>query len=117
MSVKLRLYDLDLGDGRVRKVRVDLAALEDAEEVSGFNFLAHGLGQWNARALRSLVWATCKHEDPELTPERVRSLIHAGNWDDVITVMARAYTQAMPEPKEEKGEEDSPEEGPPEASA
>jgi hypothetical protein len=97
MSAKLKLYDLTLD--RVRKVRMDLGAMEDAEQETGHNFLALGLRGINARTLRALVWASCRHEDPSLTPETVRGLIHAGNLSEVIEVMALAYSQAVPEPE------------------
>lgn len=94
---KIKLFDLKLD--RNRKVRMDLGALEDAEDLSGYNFLARGFDGLSAKALKALVWASCKHEDPELTPEKVRELVHGGNFAEVVEVMARAYAQAMPEPK------------------
>jgi hypothetical protein len=102
---KIKLFDLKLD--RTRKVRMDLGALEDAEELSGYNFLARGFDNLSAKALKALVWASCKHEDPQLTPEKVRELVHGGNFAVVVEVMARAYQQAMPEPepRDEGGEE------------
>lgn len=97
MAPKLKLFDLKLD--RTRKVRIDLGALEDAEELSGHPFLMRGFDGVGAKALKALVWASCKHEDPELTPEKVRELLHVGNLEYVSEVMMRAYAQAMPEPK------------------
>lgn len=108
MSAKLKLYDLELD--RVRKVRMDLGAMEDAEQESGYNLLANGFHRIGAKALAALVWATCKHEDSTLTIERVHELVHAGNVSEVLEVMMLAYAQAVPEPeaKAEGAGEDRP---------
>jgi hypothetical protein len=98
MATKLKLFDLKLD--RVRKVRMDLGALEDAEDVSGHPFLVKGMNDLSSKALSALVWASCKHEDPDLTREQVRGMIHAGNLNDTIEVLAHALMQAIPEQEE-----------------
>ena len=100
MGVKLRLFDLKLD--KTRKVRIDLGVLEDAEEVSGYNYLGDGLAKMNARALKALVWASLRNDDPDLTLEDVRVFVHAGNFSEVYETMLRAYVNAMPEKKDEK---------------
>lgn len=101
-TAKLKLIDVHLG-GRVRKLRLDLGALEDAEEASGYNFLASGVSGLNAKAVSALVWAALRHEDPGLTREQVREWIHLGNLVEVITAIGKAYVEAAPEPKPTKG--------------
>lgn len=109
MSAKLKTYDLKLD--RNRKVRLDLGALADAEEASGYNYLMDGVGKLTAKALAALVWASCKHEDPELTLDRVLGMVHAGNWHEVAETMIYAYAQAMPEPKAKAKKDDEGAEG------
>lgn len=106
--VKVKLFDLDLGDGRIRKVRLDLGALEDAEEASGYNYLAKGILNLSAKALRVLVWASVKWEDENLEPDDLRELIHAGNWSDIYAVMYQAYTQGVKTKDESEGNAKAP---------
>lgn len=108
-NAKLKLFDLKLD--RTRKVRMDLGALEDAEDLSGHNYLARGFDGMNAKALRALVWASVKHEDPDLTPDSLRELIHMGNAEYVSETMARAYVQSMPEKKEKGAKPEAAEDG------
>jgi hypothetical protein len=84
---------------RERVLRLDLDAMDEAEQITGYNFLSGGLAGMNIRTLRALVWASLRRDDPALTLERVGELVTIGNLDEVCEVVLRAYVAAMPEPK------------------
>jgi hypothetical protein len=92
---------------KVRHMRLDMNALAIMEDVADVNLLseiaAGGKLQVTAKRFRGIVYALLRHEDPELTEERVGELIHPGNMIEVVEVVRGLVEGATANPKEARG--------------
>ena len=91
---------------RPRKLRFDLNAMIRLEEALGINLL--GQADENAeakveaealeslRGIRAMLWACLIHEDPDLTPEYVGTLLHVGNLAQISALMQRIWSLSTP---------------------
>lgn len=90
---------------RTRHLRMDMNALCTAEDLTGKNFLESaawkGLG---LRDVRALLFSCLKHEDIELTIDRVGELLHLGNLTELIDRLVDLY-RAEGQPEGEDGQE------------
>lgn len=88
-----------------RRLLLDLNALITLQEKTGKNMLrGEGWAQFtdpDPAQIRLLLWAALLHEDPELTPEQVGTLIHTGNLEAVQRALEAATSASLPEPEPE----------------
>lgn len=75
-----------------RTLKLDLNGLEAFEEVTGKSLTDLGEGI-DTKTMRHLIWAALLHEDPEITPHDVGSLIHIGNIGRVKAALEELMTK------------------------
>jgi len=71
---------IELDKPRNLKFTLNSMVLFEKHTGKRFNQLEGGLSM---EELRIMLWACLLHEDPDLTPEQVGDMIHAGNFDQV----------------------------------
>lgn len=87
--------EIDLGDGRVRRVMFDFNSLVEFEDATGLSIQGLNPNQLKARHLRAFVWAGLLRDDPEITEETVGRLLHGGNVVDVLQTVMQAWQSAQ----------------------
>lgn len=74
---------------RERHLQMDLNAMIAFEEATGKSFLdIASLNSMGPKELRALLWASLKHEDPELTLEKAGTLITAASLNEMAEIIA-----------------------------
>lgn len=88
--------------GRVRHIKYDLNAFAEIEEHYGsVDKALEALQDGSIRALRLLLYAGLVHEDEELTPKAVGSLVSLKELKDLAPKLNEALMQAIPQDAEE----------------
>lgn len=93
-----------------RLFKLDFKALMSFEKASGKNVLATDVWQqMSATDMVTLLWAGLLHEDAQLTLDKVAEMIHPGNLQEVVEVLQKGFSLAMPGSQDAaSGENDSP---------
>ncbi len=81
---------------KARHLRLDLNAMVEFEEETGFHISEANTGKMSI--LRALLWACLLHEDADLSVEQVGAMIHAGNMAEVGAAVGKAMSAAAPVP-------------------
>ncbi|MBY6275377.1 hypothetical protein [Symbiobacterium thermophilum] len=92
---------IELDKPRNLKFTLNSMVLFEKHTGKRFNQVENGLSM---EELRILLWACLIHEDPDLTPEQVGDMIHAGNLERV----AEALHTMMSELRAKGNKEGSP---------
>ena len=83
-----------------RSLIFDLNAMASFQEATGKNMFAGGIDNMGPLELRALLWSCLVHEDEALTIKQVGAMLTTDNMQDVTTAIGKAFSLAMPEPKE-----------------
>lgn len=87
------LIELD----RPRRLRYDLSALADIEEMLGVDSLQQFFDQpLNFRTIRTILWAGLVHEDAQLTVADVGRMVDGENYREVYETTLKALMSAFP---------------------
>lgn len=92
-DIKRKAVKITLEDGVERTLKFTLNAMADLEERYGTVQAAFDkLEQGNSMvALRTILWAGLKHEDPTLTELQVGDLIDIANMDQLTSSLDTAF--------------------------
>lgn len=81
-----------------RHLKFDLNAFAELEEIYGdFETAMNEMSKGSIKAVRSILWAGLVHEDENLTIKQVGSMIDMSNIKEVMAVISKAISEAMPE--------------------
>lgn len=95
-------------EGKEYKMRLDLNALSDFENMTGKSIMRGGLtdiANLDLSDVRGLLWACMVQEDESLTIREVGRMIHIGNITELTETIAKLVQGTMPEPQEEADDE------------
>jgi hypothetical protein len=83
---------------KLRTMKVTFMALMLFEEVRGFSPLAPSFFQRiTATDLVTLLWASLRHEDKDLTLDAVAEMINPKNYPEILLKVAEAWEALKPE--------------------
>lgn len=96
-EVKAKEVKLTLSDGVERTVKFDLNALAELEDRYGTVDAAfEALDSNSIKAVRFVLWAGLVHEDPELTEQKVGSLIDIKYLQELMGTLGEAMSNDLP---------------------
>lgn len=104
-DVRSKDVKIVLNDGVERTLKYDLNAMAELEDKYGSVDTAFEMLDKNSiKAVRFILWAGLIHEEPELTEQKVGSLIDIKYLQNLSGKLNEAFTNDMPH-DEEKGDE------------
>ena len=96
-DVKSKNVEITLKDGVKRTLVFDLNAMAELEDRYGSIDEAFAMLDKNSiKAIRCILWAGLIHEDPDLTEQKVGSLIDMQYLQDLMGSLGEAFNQDMP---------------------
>lgn len=96
-DVKSKNVEITLKDGVKRTLVFDLNAMAELEDRYGSVDEAFAqLDKNSIKAIRCILWAGLIHEDPELTEQKVGSLIDMQYLQDLMGSLGTAFNKDMP---------------------
>jgi hypothetical protein len=92
----MALTHVDITLDKPRRLRFDINALIDIENVSGGKSIQQVLGNMGIGTIRLLMWAGLKHDDRRLTQEKTGELLqeHLDAGGDIVSLVD-ILTEAM----------------------
>ncbi|MFV9511805.1 hypothetical protein [Tepidibacillus sp. LV47] len=100
-DIKAKLIPIILD--KERHLKFDLNAFAELEELYGdFQTAMDAMQKGSIKAIRAMLWAGLIHEDKSLTVEDVGSMIDMSNINEVVGIISKAISEAMPKGDEEK---------------
>jgi hypothetical protein len=101
-AMKNKVVKITLLDGVERKIKFDLNAMAELEDRYGSVQAAFDMLDKNSiKAVRFILWAGLIHEDPDLTEQKVGSLIDMPYLQNLMSTLGQAFQADMPEQTEE----------------
>ena len=98
MANNIKLVKAPITLDRERTLLFNLNAFCDLEDVFGtVDDAMKALQDGKVKALRALLWAGLKHEDPGLTEEAVGAMLGLGDLQEISEAINKAIISAMPE--------------------
>ena len=99
-DIKSKDIKITLSDGVERTIKFDLNAMAELEDRYGSVDAAFKkLDENSIKALRFVLWAGLIHEDPNLTEQKVGSLIDMRYMTEMLETLGDAFTADMPVPE------------------
>lgn len=96
-DVKAKTVKITLSDGVERTVKFDLNAMAELEDRYGSVDEAFAMLDKNSiKAVRFILWAGLVHEDPNLTEQKVGSLIDMQYMQELMSSLGNAFGADMP---------------------
>ena len=106
-DIKPKVVKLTLSDGVERTLKFDLNAMAELEDKYGSVDAAFEMLDKNSiKALRFILWAGLVHEDPDLTEQKVGSLIDMQYMSELMSTLGTAFAADMPVDQTAAGEDD-----------
>lgn len=96
-DVKSKVVKVTLLDGVERTLKYDLNAMAELEDKYGSVDAAFAaLDNNSIKAVRCVLWAGLLHEEPELTEQKVGSLIDMTYLQNLMETLGTAFGNDMP---------------------
>jgi len=94
---------------RPRRIIFNLNALAELEEVyDTFQGAVEKIQKGSFSAIRALLYAGLKEDDPEITLDTAGSLVDLGNLEGIVSRLTKALESALPDqPKNQPGNRES----------
>lgn len=96
-DVKSKDVVVKLNDGKERKLKFDLNALAELEDMYGtVDDAFKALDSGSVKAVRAVLWAGMLHDEPELTEREVGSLMDIQCLTEMTDALSQAFDNDMP---------------------
>jgi len=98
-DVRAKLIPIQLD--KERHLKFDLNAFAALEDVYGdINAAFEAMQRGSVKAIRAMLWAGLIHEDETLTIQQVGAMVDLNNLNEIMNVLTKAISEAMPQVEE-----------------
>lgn len=103
----VRIKAIPIKLDKERHLKFDLNAFAELEEEYGnIEDALKQMEKGSIKALRAILWAGLIHEDENLTPKQVGSLIGLSDLEELAKSLTKAIKGHLPAPKDENNKND-----------